>query len=177
MALISTTRKSVRFKSSLRSNNNSKSLSTLLSCTSSSTTCVTPVSAGSPNSRRKRIPMVMKCSRVLSLSFDSSRTLYPTTSPHRSRRSEETRSARPIALILLGCVHTMFTSPPLPLKISLSKMNCGTWVDLPHPVSPERITTGCFETAATTSSRDPLAGSAARVATIFLELKSLPFAK
>ena len=168
VALISTTRKSLRSFSSRRNSNNSRSDSTLRSCTSSSTTCVTPRSAGSDMSRRSKMPIVQKCKRVLSLSsLLSNRTEYPTTSPHFSRRSAATRSARPMALMRRGCVHTMFVSAPRFSEMARSRMNWGTCVDLPQPVSPDRTTTGAADTAAVTSSREPLAGRFARLATIF----------
>ena len=66
----------------------------------------------------------------------------------------------------LGCVHTMFVSAPRFSTMARSKMNWGTCVDLPHPVSPERTTTGADATADVTSSREPLAGRFARLATI-----------
>ena len=168
VALISTTRKSLRSFSNRRNSNNNRSDSTLRSCTSSSTTCVTPRSAGSDMSRRSKMPIVQKCKRVLSLSsLLSNRTEYPTTSPHFSRRSAATRSARPMALMRRGCVHTMFVSAPRFSEMARSRMNWGTCVDLPQPVSPDRTTTGAADTAAVTSSREPLAGRFARLATIF----------
>lgn len=43
-------------------------------------------------------------------------------------------SATAIALIRRGCVHTILHPGP---KVGSSSRNCGTWVDFPHPVSPE----------------------------------------
>eukprot|EP00982_Pelagococcus_subviridis_P003297 24880-Pelagococcus_subviridis.AAC.1 len=52
----------------------------------------------------------------------------------------------------------MLHDPPARLSIALSKMNCGTCVDFPQPVSPDKTTTGEPSTARTTSSRDADAG-------------------
>ena len=49
-------------------------------------------------------------------------------------------------------------APPAPFEISCSKMNWGTCVDLPHPVSPLRTTTDAPATARVTSSLELLAG-------------------
>ena len=45
------------------------------------------------------------------------------------------------------CVHTMFVSAPRFSEMARSRMNWGTCVDLPQPVSPDRTTTGAADTA------------------------------
>ena len=67
--------------------------------------------------------------------------------PGCSQRSCATRSARPIAATRRGCVQMMLQLPPAPASMRASRMSCGTCVDLPHPVSPTRTTTGLAATA------------------------------
>mmetsp|Transcript_4871 Transcript_4871/g.19845 ORF Transcript_4871/g.19845 Transcript_4871/m.19845 type:complete len:245 (+) Transcript_4871:5286-6020(+) len=54
-----------------------KSPSTVLSCTSSTRTCVTPLSVGSRSSLLSNTPVVQKSRRVLSQILDSPRMAYP----------------------------------------------------------------------------------------------------
>lgn len=60
-----------------------------------------------------------------------------TVSPRGSPLSVETLSATAIADILRGCVHIMLQNAPRPDSISDSNMYWGSWVVLPHPVSPD----------------------------------------
>jgi len=53
-----------------------------------------------------------------------------------SPRSCATRCASPSADILRGWVTTILALLPAPCRMASSRMNCGTWVDLPHPVAP-----------------------------------------
>ena len=39
------------------------------------------------------------------------------------------------------CSHTMLATAPLPVSMRSSSTNCGTCVVLPHPVSPQTMTT------------------------------------
>mmetsp|Transcript_9152 Transcript_9152/g.22062 ORF Transcript_9152/g.22062 Transcript_9152/m.22062 type:complete len:202 (-) Transcript_9152:595-1200(-) len=64
-----------------------------------------------------------------------------------------------MALILRGCVQMIPQAAPRPAAISSSRMNCGSCVVLPHPVSPETTTTCDEATAATSSAFLPNAGS------------------
>ena len=70
------------------------------------------------------------------LYVDANRTEYPTNDG--SDTSLDTRSASVVAAIRRGCVHT--TSRP-PSDQPFSCRYCGSWVDLPHPVSPTSTTT------------------------------------
>lgn len=64
-----------------------------------------------------------------------------TDSPRGSPRSVDTLSETAMAEILRGCVHIMLQNAPRPDSISDSNINWGSWVVLPHPVSPEITTT------------------------------------
>mmetsp|Transcript_37113 Transcript_37113/g.60472 ORF Transcript_37113/g.60472 Transcript_37113/m.60472 type:complete len:202 (+) Transcript_37113:3743-4348(+) len=119
------------------------------SCTSSNTIWVTFSRSGSTCKRRSSTPVVQNMRRVRSVTRLSKRIWYPTTPfgclPRFSPRSEATRSATPIALIRLGCVQII-------LQCSFrdqasSKINCGTCVVLPQPVSPLTTTTWLLLTA------------------------------
>ena len=63
----------------------------------------------------------------------SKRMLYPIVPPMASPRSAAMRSATEMALRRRGCVTTMRHWGPIS---GSSRRNCGTWVVLPHPVSP-----------------------------------------
>mmetsp|Transcript_254 Transcript_254/g.954 ORF Transcript_254/g.954 Transcript_254/m.954 type:complete len:271 (+) Transcript_254:1944-2756(+) len=121
----------------------SRSLWTVLSCTSSITTWDTLDNRGSPISFLSRMPVVQKSSLVSEVVDASSLTWYPTRDPlwpgGGSSRSEATLSATLTAAILLGCVHTTKASSPFSSLIRLSRMNWGTWVVFPDPVSPQTI--------------------------------------
>lgn len=59
---------------------------------------------------------------------------FLTVPPMLSPRSSAMRSATAMALIRRGCVQTILQLGPMP---GSSRRNCGTWVDFPHPVSPD----------------------------------------
>lgn len=137
------------------------------SCISSTTTWVTPFKLLSTNNLLKRIPVVQNKRRVSLPLTPSSRTLYPTyikeqiklnnvwsskfwirlgriqltDSPRFSPLSAATLSETDIADIRLGCVQTMLHAAPRFASISFSKINWGSWVVLPQPVSPETTIT------------------------------------
>ena len=126
---------------------------------SSTTTWLTPSSSGSLTSLRSRTPVVQKSSRVPSLRRFSRRIWYPTESPTLSPRSAATRCETDTAEIRRGCVQMMLHRAPRPASISLSRMNCGSWVVFPHPVSP-LITRTCAGKGAFVSSSHAAGGGA-----------------
>ena len=74
VADMSTTLRSGRVGMSSRSSSKSWSVCVSRSCTSSTTTWLTPCSGGSESIMRSAMPVVQKSSFVLSVRFDSSRT-------------------------------------------------------------------------------------------------------
>jgi len=64
-----------------------------------------------------------------------------TVSPNFSPLSEATLSETEIAAMRLGCVQIILHTAPRNNSISDSRINCGTCVVFPQPVSPEMITT------------------------------------
>ena len=118
-----------------------KSPSRLRSWISSSTTCDTSRSKGSPCILRSRMPAVMNVRRVSFVTFASSRTWCPTRlpappTPRASHRSAQTRSATVSAATRRGCVHTTRQLEPSPRSMASSSRYCGTCVVFPEPVSP-----------------------------------------
>ena len=118
-----------------------KSPSRLRSWISSSTTCDTSRSKGSPCIFRSKMPAVMNVRRVFLVTFASSLTWCPTRlpappTPRASHRSAETRSATVSAATRRGCVHTTRQLEPSPLSMASSSRYCGTCVVFPEPVSP-----------------------------------------
>ena len=127
-------------KSSLRAANrrritSKKSESKSRSCTSSTTTCVTPTNPGRSATVEARMPVVQNSKRVSRLCRDSRRMLYPTTSPTRSHRSAATRSATAIALSRRGCVMIDGTLP-LARRESPPRTRTGAPAWFPAPVAP-----------------------------------------
>lgn len=88
-----------------------------------------------------RTPVVQNSSRVCADRFDSRRIWYPTVSPSSSPLSAATLAATDMADIRRGWVQIMLQSAPWRLSISSSRMNCGSWVVLPQPVSPDMTRT------------------------------------
>mmetsp|Transcript_248 Transcript_248/g.925 ORF Transcript_248/g.925 Transcript_248/m.925 type:complete len:294 (-) Transcript_248:333-1214(-) len=131
---------------------------------------LTPSSSGSLTSFRSSTPVVQKRSLVFLLRLVSRRIWYPTLWPSLSPRSLATRSDTEIAEILLGCVQMMLQWKPLFLPMASSRMNCGTWVVLPHPVSPEITSTWFSSICRSSSSLLEYAGSFSLKAIIFLTL-------
>lgn len=64
-----------------------------------------------------------------------------TVSPNFSPLSEATLSETEIAAMRLGCVQIILHTAPRSNSISDSRINCGTCVVFPQPVSPEMIST------------------------------------
>ena len=107
-------------------------MSRLRSCTSSTTMCVMQSSAPSAWSWRSSTPVVQNTNRDLSLMATSPLTTCPTVFPGvPSPLSSATRPATPVAARRRGWVTTILAPAG-----SSSRMNCGTCVDFPHPVSP-----------------------------------------
>ena len=106
--------------------------------------------------------------RVEDEETDSRRILYPTDLPMASPRSEATRAATDVALMRRGCVQMMEVRPPSPRITASSRMNCGSCVVLPHPVSPATMVTWWFATACRSSAVLAHDGSFMRCAMIFL---------
>ena len=152
-------RRSGRFCSRSRRMMSRKSSFIPRSWISSTTTWLTPSSSGSLTSLRSRTPVVQKSSRVPSLRRFSRRIWYPTESPTLSPRSAATRCETDTAEIRRGCVQMMLHRAPRPASISLSRMNCGSWVVFPHPVSP-LITRTCAGKGAFVSSSHAAGGGA-----------------
>jgi hypothetical protein len=93
--------------------------------------------SGSNIDSLKSIPSVQYLSYVFELVLSSNLIVYPTSSPKGTSISDATLAATLIAATLLGWVHAMwrpFASPD-------SKMNYGTCVVLPEPVSPCKTNT------------------------------------
>mmetsp|Transcript_24228 Transcript_24228/g.84123 ORF Transcript_24228/g.84123 Transcript_24228/m.84123 type:complete len:264 (-) Transcript_24228:289-1080(-) len=155
-----TTRRSGRRGSRSRMVISRKSEYRSRSCTSSTTMCVMAVRSGSPVIMRISTPVVQKISCVLGPRTFSSRMLKPTVSPSSSHLSKATRSASDTALMRRGCVTMTFAVGPIS---GSSRMNCGTCVLLPHPVSPETTTTWLERTSRHSSSALAYAGSRERV--------------
>ena len=88
-----------------------------------------------------KTPVVQNSNRVCADRFDSRRIWYPTASPSSSPLSAATLAATETADIRRGWVQIMLQSEPRRLFISSSSMNCGSWVVLPQPVSPEMTRT------------------------------------
>ena len=88
-----------------------------------------------------KTPVVQNSNRVCADRFDSRRIWYPTASPSSSPLSAATLAATETADIRRGWVQIMLQSEPRRLFISSSRMNCGSWVVLPQPVSPEMTRT------------------------------------
>ena len=167
-----------------------KSAATSRSCISSMTTCVTSsspcassddasltLSSSSsalavPNSpapallsRRRSTPFVTNIRLDCAPPLVSSRTLYPTSSPAPlNPRSRPTRSATDMAETRLGCVHS--TRHRSPRSHASSRMNCGTCVVLPHPVSPTTTVTADCLIVVVSVSRYAATGSFAADSTI-----------
>ena len=150
----------------------STSASALLSCASSTNTCVTPSSFGSSASRRSSTPVVQKVTLVRRETTTSPRVAYPTTSPTASPRSSATRRATVTAATLRGCATMIEHAPPRPVSIQRSRTNCGAWVVLPEPVAPtstvnaapDSSTAATIEALARHAGRDALEkGSEAEV--------------
>lgn len=85
------------------------------SCTSSTTTCEIPCSAGSSIKRRSMTPVVQNKSRVDAERRVSPRMEYPTTCPTAaSPNSSATRSATDTAATRRGCVQRTEVVSPMP---------------------------------------------------------------
>lgn len=95
---------------------------------------------------RSNTPVVQKRRRVSAERFASRRMWYPTVLPRVSPLSADIRAATEIADTRRGWVQIMLQSAPRKRDISSSKMNCGSCVVLPQPVSPETTNT-CTNTS------------------------------
>ena len=104
------------------------------------------------------------------VTFFSSLIWNPTVCPNSSQRSHAMRSASEIADTRRGCVHTMFAPGP---SSGLSSTNCGTWVDLPHPVSPLTTVTWWETTVRTMWASCLATGNACRPFNRLANLRSL----
>mmetsp|Transcript_87459 Transcript_87459/g.234213 ORF Transcript_87459/g.234213 Transcript_87459/m.234213 type:complete len:293 (+) Transcript_87459:497-1375(+) len=140
---------------------------TLRSCASSKTIAVYLRHRKSLWSSRSRIPSVINLILVFSVHlFLSYRTWYPTKSS--SPISSPTRAATEIAATRRGCVTPIrYPRPSSPLSSMLrqnpdSYKNWGTWVDFPHPVSPQTIDTSLCIILSTISCSIITAGSPRR---------------
>lgn len=100
----------------------------------------------------------------------SNSATYPTCAPgppHRSAISSATRSATLHAATRRGWVQIM-RAVGSPAASASSRMSCGTWVVLPHPVSPHTTTTRDFAHASKSASLALVAGSTLRASAIRL---------
>ena len=107
--------------------------------------------------RLKIIRGVQKKRAVARDAADSRRIWYSIKRPTSSPRSAATCSATPIAEIRRGCVHPIYIG--LKYAASSSRINWGTGVVFPQPVSPETTITLLCRTASTISSRHDQAGN------------------
>mmetsp|Transcript_68485 Transcript_68485/g.191914 ORF Transcript_68485/g.191914 Transcript_68485/m.191914 type:complete len:225 (+) Transcript_68485:2003-2677(+) len=129
VALMRITRRSDRRFSKSRTKIMLKSASLSRSCTSSKTTCVMLSSSVSCSIRLRKTPNVVKTNLAFG-AFPPKGTWYPTSTPSGWQRSWAIRSASVVAASFRGCITRIRALG------QESKMSCGTWVDLPQPVSP-----------------------------------------
>lgn len=73
--------------------------------------------------------------------LDSEQSWYPIVNPRGSHLSVATRVATDKAEIRRGCVHMILQSFLHPVSIAPSRINWGSCVVFPQPLSPETTTT------------------------------------